>query len=80
MNGLALTLALLALVAGIAPCVPGFLATVSASWKAAVPSFWSSLYDYAWFISFGVSFVVYVVLMWPQRGKIVSLASEGRTT
>jgi NCS1 family nucleobase:cation symporter-1 len=61
--------ALVALVLGIAPCVPGFLATVSESWKnyftpAEPGTFsWIDLYPYAWFISFGVSFVVYVVLM-----------------
>ena len=54
--------AMVALVLGIAPCVPGFLAAVSSSWKAAIPPIWSRLYNYAWFISFGVSFVVYVVL------------------
>ena len=62
-------LALLALVLGIAPCVPGFLAAVSDSWKLyfapAQPGdfSWVDLYPYAWFISFGVSFSVYVLLM-----------------
>jgi NCS1 family nucleobase:cation symporter-1 len=56
-------LALVALVLGIAPCIPGFLATVSAELNDAVPAIWVSLYHYAWFISFGVSFVVYVGLM-----------------
>jgi len=70
-------LALIALVIGIAPCVPGFLANVSESWKTYFlpmdPSDfnWTSLYTYAWFISFGVSFVVYVVLMLPQRARMV---------
>jgi NCS1 family nucleobase:cation symporter-1 len=56
-------LAMIALVLGIAPCVPGFLAAVSASWAASLAPIWSELYHYAWFISFGVSFVTYVVLM-----------------
>jgi NCS1 family nucleobase:cation symporter-1 len=55
--------ALAALVLGIAPCIPGFLATVSAELNDVVPAMWVSLYHYAWFISFGVSFAVYVVLM-----------------
>ena len=61
--------AIIALVLGVAPCVPGFLAAVSDSWKAyftpAEPSAWSivDLYPYAWFISFAISFVVYVLLM-----------------
>ena len=55
--------AIIALVFGIAPCVPGFLAAVSDGWKESVPPFFADLYHYAWFISFGVSFVVYLVLM-----------------
>jgi NCS1 family nucleobase:cation symporter-1 len=56
--------ALIALVAGIAPCVPGFLATVelitfSPYWQ----ELWKDLYRFAWFISFGISFVVYAALM-----------------
>jgi NCS1 family nucleobase:cation symporter-1 len=51
---------IIALLAGIAPCVPGFLATVE---LVDVPAVWKEMYSYAWFISFGVSFVVYVALM-----------------
>jgi NCS1 family nucleobase:cation symporter-1 len=52
--------ALAALAMGIAPCVPGFLATVG---LAEVPDIWVELYHYAWFLSFTVSFVVYILLM-----------------
>jgi NCS1 family nucleobase:cation symporter-1 len=52
--------AIVALVAGIAPCGPGFFGAVG---LATVSAFWTSLYHYAWFLSFGVSFVVYAVLM-----------------
>jgi NCS1 family nucleobase:cation symporter-1 len=55
--------ALVALAAGIAPCVPGFLATVAGVPVAAV---WTQLYHYAWFISFAVSFVVYAALPRPR--------------
>jgi nucleobase:cation symporter-1, NCS1 family len=48
--------ALVALAAGIAPCVPGFLATVNA--VTAAP-FWKEIYQWAWFISFAVSGCVY---------------------
>jgi NCS1 family nucleobase:cation symporter-1 len=51
--------ALVALAAGIAPCVPGFLATVE---LARVSQTWIQMYHYAWFISFGISFAVYAVL------------------
>ena len=57
--------ALVALVAGIAPCVPGFLTAVkliSGSWP------WTELYNYAWFLGFGVSFLVYTGLMLGSAG------------
>lgn len=55
---------LIALTAGILPCVPGFLATIGLT-KAT--SFWVDLYHYAWFISFGISFLVYAGLtLWRE--------------
>jgi NCS1 family nucleobase:cation symporter-1 len=53
-------IALVALTAGIVPCLPGFAAAVG---LADVMAFWSRLYDYAWFVSFGVAFCSYVFLM-----------------
>ena len=50
--------AMIALVLGIAPVIPGFLGTVG---LVPVAPYWISLYNYAWFISFGVSFVAYRV-------------------
>jgi nucleobase:cation symporter-1, NCS1 family len=52
--------AMVALVAGIIPLVPGFLGTIGA---AQVSGFWISLYSYAWFVSFAISFGVYWVTM-----------------
>src|SRR5262249_59577079 len=52
--------ALVALAAGVAPCVPGFLAAVD---LAEVPAVWTELYHYAWFLSFGISFATYALLM-----------------
>jgi len=57
--------AVAALVAGISPCVPGFIGTVT-TW--AVPDFWIEMYHYAWFISFGVALFVYGLLMRFDRG------------
>jgi nucleobase:cation symporter-1, NCS1 family len=57
-------MALIALAAGIAPCVPGFLTVVGAADFAPL---WVNLYHYAWFISFGVSLVVYLTLMLTRR-------------
>jgi NCS1 family nucleobase:cation symporter-1 len=56
--------ALLALVVGIAPCVPGFLNAVE---LVQVRAWWNELYKYAWFASFAISFVSYTVLM--QRSR-----------
>jgi NCS1 family nucleobase:cation symporter-1 len=65
-------LALIALVAGIAPCAPGFLGTIGALEVAPV---WISLYHYAWFLSFAISAVCYAVLMklvgqWPASAEL----------
>src|SRR5262245_22907085 len=55
---------LLALMAGIIPCLPGFLATVG---LIEAVGFWMDLYHYAWFLSFGISFLVYAGLTLPRR-------------
>jgi NCS1 family nucleobase:cation symporter-1 len=70
--------AVVALAIGIAICVPGFLVAVGVLPVAnpnddlgmlTVPGFFANLYNYAWFASFGVSFVVYIVLMLFRRAK-----------
>jgi len=52
-------IALVSLVAGIAPCLPGFLSQVGVP---GIPAFWEQLYSFAWFVSFGIAFLLYVVL------------------
>ncbi|HEY9843509.1 MAG: NCS1 family nucleobase:cation symporter-1 [Candidatus Sericytochromatia bacterium] len=52
--------AIIALIAGIAPCVPGFLGTIKV---AQVAPIWTTMYNYAWFISFGLSLLIYCLLM-----------------
>ncbi|MEX2167799.1 MAG: NCS1 family nucleobase:cation symporter-1 [Pirellulales bacterium] len=52
--------AMIALAAGIVPCLPGFFAAVG--WIK-VSHFWAGVYSFAWFVSFGVAFVVYLALM-----------------
>ena len=59
--------AVVALVLGIAPCVPGFLGTLK---LMQVGEPWASLYSYSWFLSFTVAGVVYLVLM-AQRGLVL---------
>jgi NCS1 family nucleobase:cation symporter-1 len=53
-------LALIALAAGIAPCLPGFAHAVG--WFE-VPPVWSRVYAYSWFVSFGVALITYGILM-----------------
>jgi NCS1 family nucleobase:cation symporter-1 len=48
--------AMIALVLGCAPILPGFLGTIEVM---KVGHFWIELYNYAWFISFGISFAAY---------------------
>lgn len=55
--------AIVALAIGIAPCVPGFLATVK---LAHVAPIWTSLYHYAWFISFALAGITYLGLTRPM--------------
>jgi nucleobase:cation symporter-1, NCS1 family len=55
--------AIIALLAGILPNVPGFLTTTRLLSADAVPFWMSNLYHYAWFVGFGVSGVVYYLLM-----------------
>ncbi len=58
--------ALIALVAGILPCVPGFLLQVGAVGTDAFPQTITGLYHYAWFVGFAVSAIVYYIAM---RGR-----------
>lgn len=67
--------AMIALVTGIAPCVPGFLGTVT---RLKVSPFWIETYHYAWFISFGIAFLVYTLLMLTTRGSASAQASPAR--
>jgi len=48
---------MLALAVGVAPCVPGFLSALGAAHVAPV---WTTIYDWAWFIGFGVAAAVYL--------------------
>jgi NCS1 family nucleobase:cation symporter-1 len=54
--------AIVALVAGALPSLPGFLVAVQAIDGAGLPAFLLGLYHYAWFVGFGLAFVVYLAL------------------
>ncbi len=52
--------ALVALALGVLPSLPGFLVQVKVCPPGTVPAFLAHLYDYAWFVGFGVAFAVYL--------------------
>ena len=54
--------AIIALVVGALPSLPGFLVNIHALNASGVPAFLTQFYDYAWFIGFAVAFVVYLAL------------------
>ncbi|HVU16485.1 MAG TPA: NCS1 family nucleobase:cation symporter-1 [Candidatus Didemnitutus sp.] len=56
------TVALVALILGVLPSLPGFLAEVHWIDGADLPQFLVALYGYAWFVGFGVAFGSYVIL------------------
>lgn len=68
--------ALTALVCGIIPNGPGFLTTVGLISKDAFPFWIENLYHYAWFVGFGVSFLVYLVLMKNKPAGIIVSENE----
>ncbi len=60
--------AVAAFVIAIAPVVPGFLrAATTPGGVVANPNFFDTIYTYAWFITFGLSFVIYLALMGTQN-------------
>jgi NCS1 family nucleobase:cation symporter-1 len=60
--------AVIAMTLAIAPVVPGFLrAATTPGGAVANPNFFDSMYTYAWFVTFAISFVTYFVLMQGER-------------
>lgn len=62
--------AIVALIAGMSISIPGFIAQLgelpalaSTLGTIGFPAWLTQIYDYAWFASFGVAFVVYLILM-----------------
>jgi NCS1 family nucleobase:cation symporter-1 len=55
--------AMTALVLAIVPVIPGFLrAALTPGGQVTDPTFLDSLYTYAWFVTFGLSFVLYLFM------------------
>lgn len=66
------TRAVIALLLGILPNIPGFLTTVRMISQNAVPLWVSHLYNYAWFVGFFVSGITYMAMMQSERKNIQS--------
>ena len=60
-NGFSIV-ALISLVIGVLPSLPGFLVNINALSAASIPASLAHLYNYAWFIGFAVAFTVYLAL------------------
>jgi NCS1 family nucleobase:cation symporter-1 len=54
--------AIISLIIGALPSLPGFLVNVNLLSAAHVPGFLAQFYNYAWFIGFALAFVLYFVL------------------
>jgi len=61
--------AIVALLAGILPNVPGFLAQAFPATFRDVPAFSRGLYSYAWFVGFGIAAAVYLAMMTGKRAR-----------
>lgn len=59
--------ALVALVLGVLPNLPGFLAAAAPHVFGGVGAFWTGLYTYAWFVGLAIAATVYGVMM---RGRV----------
>lgn len=69
--------AILALLLGILPNLPGFLLQIKAVSATAFPEWISGLYHYAWFVGFFVSGIVYLLLMKPVAQSANEKAEGG---
>lgn len=59
--------AIIALVLGIIPNIPGFLITIKIIASDSVPLWIAHLYNYAWFVGFFVSGILYFLMMRKER-------------
>ena len=65
--------AMIALVVAVLPVVPGFIhAAMTPGGNVANPTFLDHLYQYAWFVTFGLSFVIYLALMRGQKAPTLA--------
>jgi nucleobase:cation symporter-1, NCS1 family len=62
--------AIIALLLGILPNVPGFLVTIKLVSAGTVPAWITQLYHYAWFVGFFVSGILYIIMMRSYRPAV----------
>lgn len=55
--------AIVSLILGILPNIPGFLVTIKVIPKTSVPQWLTNLYHYGWFVGFFISAIVYYIIM-----------------
>ena len=67
--------ALVALLFGILPNIPGFLVAIKAAASGSFPAWLTNLYNYAWFVGFFVSAFSYLLLM-RKRERPVADATQ----
>ncbi|MEX3896736.1 NCS1 family nucleobase:cation symporter-1 [Paraburkholderia sp. BR10954] len=67
--------AVIALIAGVLPNLPGFLNVAFPNVFASVPDAFKSIYTYAWFVGLAIAALVYGVMMKVGRSRRPSVAS-----
>ncbi|HEX9006544.1 MAG TPA: NCS1 family nucleobase:cation symporter-1 [Bacteroidota bacterium] len=67
--------AILALVLGVIPNIPGFLGTIRVVDPGSVGPFLMQLYNYAWFVGFIVAFAAYLVLQGAMQKQLKTSSS-----
>jgi nucleobase:cation symporter-1, NCS1 family len=65
-------IAVISLLLGIAPNIPGFMANIGLIGRDALPSWIIGIYNYAWFVGFFVSGAGYCLLMRSRRVPVVN--------
>ena len=65
--------AIIALLLGILPNVPGFLLQIKVISSTAFPGWISLLYNYAWFVGFFASGILYILLMRSYKVQVANL-------
>jgi NCS1 family nucleobase:cation symporter-1 len=69
--------AVVALVCAVLPCAPGFIDQLH---PGIFPAAFDRMYDYAWFLTFGLAFAIYLVLMLGHDNLQEELNHEGTKT